>query len=65
MTTYHALFGLGQRSVLAVHLVVEAAGVTEVVSVAVPSPQRGGGGTAVHTLAALCNRSTARERNNR
>ena len=61
MGTHHALFRLGQRPVLAVHLVVESAGVAEVVSVAVASPQRRGGGAAVDTLAALCNSGATRE----
>lgn len=52
--THQSAFGLDQRSVLAVHLVVQAAGVAQVVAGAVPSPQRGGGGTAVHTFTALC-----------
>lgn len=37
----------------AVHLVVKAAGVAQVVSRAVPAPQRRGHGAAVHTLPAL------------
>ena len=52
--THHALFGFDERPVLAVHLVVESAGVAEVVSVAVPAPQRRRGGAAVDALAALC-----------
>lgn len=52
--THQSAFGLDQGPVLAVHLVVEAAGVAEVVARPVPPPQRRGGGSAVHTLAALC-----------
>lgn len=46
-------FGFNERSVLAVHLVVEPAGVAQVVSGAVTSPQRCRGGSTVYTLAAL------------
>lgn len=52
--THHALLGLDERPVLAVHLVVEAAGVAQVVAVAVAPPQRSGRGAAVHALAPLC-----------
>ena len=45
------VFRLDQRPVGAVHLVIETTGVTEIVTVAVTSPQRGGGGAAVDTLA--------------
>ncbi len=48
---YHLSLWLDEGPVGAVHLVVEAAGVAEVVPVAVPSPQRGGRGRAVHALA--------------
>ena len=51
--THQSPLGLDQRPVLAVHLVVEAAGVAEVVPVAVTTPQRGRGGTTVDALAAL------------
>lgn len=46
-------FGLDERSVLAVHLVVQSAGVAQVVAGTIPSPQGGGGGTAVYTFTAL------------
>lgn len=46
--------GLDEGPVLAVHLVVEAAGVAQVVARPVPPPQGRGRGSAVHTLAALC-----------
>ena len=39
--TYQSSLGLDKRSVLSVHLVVEATGVTEVVAVTIPPPQRG------------------------
>lgn len=47
-------FGLDQGPVLSVHLVVEAAGVAEVVARSISPPERGGGRTTVHTLTALC-----------
>ncbi len=52
--TYHFSLWFDEGPVGAVHLVVEAAGVAEVVPVAVPPPQRGGGGRAVDALATLC-----------
>ena len=51
--THQPALGFDERSVLAVHLVVQPAGVAQVVSGAVTSPQGRGGGSAVHTLAAL------------
>ena len=53
ISTYHALLGLNEGSVLSVHLVVEAAGVAQVVAVTVASPQRRRRGTAVDTFTAL------------
>ena len=50
---YQSSFGFDKRPVLSVHLVVEAAGVTEVVAVPIPPPQRGRGCSTVHTLATL------------
>jgi hypothetical protein len=50
---YQSSLGFDKRPVLSVHLVVEAAGVTEVVAVPIPPPQRGRGGSTVHTLATL------------
>jgi hypothetical protein len=38
---YQSSLGLDQGSILSVHLVIETAGVAEIVSVTVPSPQRG------------------------
>lgn len=52
--THQSAFGLDERSVLAVHLVVQSAGVAQVVAGTIPPPQRGGGGTAVYTFTALC-----------
>lgn len=51
--THQPPFGLDERSVLSVHLVVQAAGVTQVVSGAVAPPQRCGRGSTVYTLTAL------------
>ena len=48
--THHPPLGLDERPVGPVHLVVEAAGVAEVVSVAVPPPQRGRVRAAVDAL---------------
>ena len=53
MGAYQSLLGLDQGPVGAVHLVVETTGVTEIVTVAVTSPQRGRGGATVDTLATL------------
>lgn len=44
---------LDQRPVGAVHFVVEATGVTQVVSCVVSSPQRGVGHATIHTLPAV------------
>lgn len=46
-------FGLYERSVLAVHLVVEPTGVAQVVARTVPPPKGSRGGTAVYALTAL------------
>ena len=51
--TYQSPLWLYKRPILAIHLVVETAGVAEVVAIAVPSPQRGGGGATVHALTAF------------
>lgn len=51
--THQPPFGLDERSVLSIHLVVQAAGVTQVVSGAVAPPQRCGRGSTVYTLTAL------------
>lgn len=45
--------GFDERSILAVHLVVKAAGVAQVMSSAVPSPQGRGGGSTVYTFTSL------------
>lgn len=46
-------FRLDERSVLAIHLVVQPTGVAQVVSSAVTSPQRCRGSSTVYTLTAL------------
>lgn len=51
--THQSPLGLDEGPVLAVHLVVQSAGVTEIVSCAVPPPQRGGSSAAVHALTTL------------
>ena len=51
--THQSSLWLDQRPVLAIHLVVEAAGVAEVVSVSVTAPQRSGGCSTIDTLPAL------------
>lgn len=42
MKTYQFLAGFAERSAEAVHAVVEATGVAQVMTCAVPSPQRSG-----------------------
>ena len=54
--TYQSPLWLDKRSIGPIHLVVEAAGIAEVVAIAVPPPQRGGGGATVHALTAFCNK---------
>ena len=53
LSSYQPSFRFDQWPVGAVHLVVEATGVTQIMAVAVSSPERGGRGSAVHTLTAL------------
>lgn len=52
-TTYQSPLGLDERPVLPVHLVVEPAGIAQVMASAVASPERGGCGPAVDTLPAF------------
>lgn len=52
--THQSPLRLDERSVLTVHLVVEAAGVAEVVAGAVSPPERRGRRAAVHTLSSFC-----------
>ena len=51
---YQSSFGLDEWPILSIHLVVEAAGVAEVVSIPVSPPQGSSGGTAIDTFAPLC-----------
>lgn len=60
--TYQPPLGLDERPVLPVHLVVQAAGVTQIVARTVSPPERGRRGAAVHTLSALCSPSTRARR---
>lgn len=53
IVTYQPPLGFEQGPVDAVHLVVEPAGVAEVVPRAVPPPQRGGHGPTVDTFSPL------------
>ena len=53
--THHSrVLGLDERPVGPVHLVVEAAGIAEVVPIAVAPPEGSRGRRAVDALAALC-----------
>lgn len=52
--SYQSLLGSDQGSVLTVHLVVQSTGVTQIVTRAVPAPQRGRCGATVYTLPGLC-----------
>lgn len=52
--THQSPLRLDERPVLTVHLVVEAAGVAEVVAGAVSPPERRGRRAAVHTLSSFC-----------
>lgn len=53
MDYYQAFLRFDQRPVDAVHLVIQAARVAQVMSGPVPAPQRRGHGAAVDALAAL------------
>lgn len=52
-TTHQSPLGLDQGSVLPVHLVVEPAGIAQVVASAISPPERGGCGPTVDTLPAF------------
>ena len=52
--SYQAPLGFDERSIGAVHLVVEPAGVAQVVTVPVSAPQRGWSCSAIHALATFC-----------
>lgn len=51
--TYQSPFRFNERSILTVHFVVEPAGVTQVMTSAVSSPERGGSSSTVDTLSAF------------
>lgn len=51
--THQSSLWFNERPVDPVHLVVESAGVTQVMTRPVPPPQRGGHRPAVHTLSTL------------
>lgn len=53
LTHNQSFFWPDQRSVLAIHLVVQSAGVAQVVACAITSPQRGGSGPTVHAFSGL------------
>ena len=52
--THQAPLRLDERPIGAIHLVVEATGVAEVVPVPISTPQRGRSRSAVDTLPTLC-----------
>lgn len=52
--TYQSSFGLDEWSILPVHLVVETAGIAEVVAGSVPPPQGCRCCTTVDALTTLC-----------
>lgn len=52
-TTHQPSLGLDEGPVLSVHLVVEPAGITQVMPGSISSPERGGCRPAVHTLPAF------------
>lgn len=54
LESYQSLLGSDQGSVLAIHLVVQSAGVTQVVACTVAAPQRRCSGSAVYALSGLC-----------
>lgn len=58
--SYQSLLGPDQRSVLAIHLVVQSTRVAQVVACTIPAPQRGSCGPTVHTLSGLCSKSKSK-----
>lgn len=56
--TYQSSLWLDQGSVLAVHFVVQATGVAQIVSRSIASPQWRRCGATIHTLASLCKNYT-------
>lgn len=49
-----APLGFDEGSILSVHLVVQTAGIAQIVAGPIPPPQGGGGSPAVDALPALC-----------
>ena len=53
LIAYQSPLGLDERPVLSVHFIIETTGIAEIVTIAVPPPQRCRGRPAVHTLSSL------------
>ena len=53
LIAYQSPLGLDERPVLSVHFIIETTGIAEIVTIAVPPPQRSRGRPAVHTLSSL------------
>ena len=58
MGTYQPPLGLDEWAILPVHLVIESAGVTQIVTRTVPPPQGSRRGPAVHALSTFCKSHT-------
>ena len=52
-TTHQASLRFHERPVGSIHLVIEATGITQIVTIAITSPQWSGGRTTVHTFTTL------------
>ena len=57
--TYKSSFGLDKRPILAVHLVVEAAGITEVMSIPISSPEGSWSRPTIYAFTSLCKFKTS------
>ena len=55
LIAYQSSLGLDKRPVLSVHFIIETTGIAEIVTIAVPPPQRCRGRPAVHTFSPLWN----------
>ena len=53
LIAYQSPLGLDKRPVLSVHFIIETTGIAEIVTIAVPPPQRCRGRPAVHTFSSL------------
>ena len=51
--THQPSFGLHERTIGSVHFIIETTGIAEIVTIAVPPPQRCRGRPAVHTFSSL------------